>query len=114
MSKCDTQRSYKKNTGTVIALLTVASVSFQPPRASAQSDDGSVIPAGGPQPLTPLMVGQMIDFFEWALDGKFTKSQRAEFQRGRIAEWRSGRQGDIESRSKVVSLQAQLQALSTD
>jgi hypothetical protein len=60
------------------------------------------------------MVAQLIDFFEWSLDGKFTDAQRQQFQRDRIAEWQNHQQTEIEANLKLLAVYGQLAALTAD
>jgi hypothetical protein len=73
--------------------------------------DGEMVLVQGQPPLTEKMVNQLIDFFEWALDGKFNSLQRAQFQRDRVSEWRKGQQSDIDTFLKILEVRSQVAAL---
>lgn len=67
---------------------------------NAQSANETILVSGNP-PLTQTMIDQLVDFFEFALNGKFTDAQRAEFQKQRINEWRNG---TAENKQTILSL----------
>lgn len=69
---------------------------------NAQNKPKTILANGNPS-LTPVLVDQLQLFFEWALDGKFTDTERYTLTQLLISKWKSGKQSEIE---EVVSLMA--------
>lgn len=79
--------------------------------SSVQGINRDAVLAEGQPALTAQMVQDMIAFFEWTLNGKFSAQQRLQFQRDRIAEWQEQRNRDIATDAQIAATQAQLAAL---
>lgn len=70
--------------------------------------------AQGEPPLTQVAADRLIGFFEWALDIRFTRAERAEFQRQRIAEWRSNDAESVKNVMAILEIEGRLQSLDAD
>lgn len=79
---------------TMLVLLT-GSVSADRDRITPQKPEDEVIAQGSP-PLTVGRVDQLAEFFEWALDSKFTKSQRTLFTARLVEIWEKRDQSSID------------------
>src|SRR6476660_3745245 len=97
---------------TSIFLLTLLAICL--PAIQAQSLNSNTTLAQGNPPLTAGMVAQLIDFFEWSLDGKFSDAQRQQFQRDRVAEWQNRQQTEIEANLKLLAVYGQLAAMTAE
>jgi hypothetical protein len=93
---------------TIISLLTLLGVC-----AKAQNKADTILAKGKP-PLTPVLVNQMQFFFEWALDGKFKNAERDTLTQLLIAEWKSGKQSEIDETLKLMAFPGNLDKLSAD
>lgn len=78
--------------------------------ANAQHKTDTILAKGNP-PLMPVLVDQMQLFFEWALDGKFNDAGRHTLTQLLIAEWKSGRQSEIDETLKLMAIPGSLNKL---
>lgn len=67
--------------------------------------------ADGQPPLTGTMVNHLVELFEWTLEARFDARERAEFERQRVAEWRSSDRQGIEHAVGFLKIYDQLAAL---
>lgn len=79
----------------VILLLFTGLTSYSRNRITQQKPEDEVIAQGNP-PLTVGRVDQLAEFFEWALDSKFTKSQRTLFTARLVEIWEKREQSSID------------------
>lgn len=79
----------------VILLLITGSTSYGRNRITQQRPEDEVLAQGNP-PLTLGRVDQLAEFFEWALDSKFTKSQRTLFTARLVEIWEKKDQSSID------------------
>jgi hypothetical protein len=79
-----------------ILLLFTGSTSYSRNRIAQQRPEDEVIAQGNP-PLTVGRVDQLAEFFEWALDSKFTKSQRTLFTARLVEIWEKRDQSSIDA-----------------
>lgn len=91
-----------------ITALLAAIILFGAMAASAQNPGDKVLADGNP-PLTQGMADNLVRFFEWSLDGKFTKPQRNSLTQMVVAQWQSKDAGIPET----VKLMATPQAVET-
>src|SRR4029453_1555964 len=80
----------------VILLLFTGSTSYSRNRITQQKPEDEVIAQGNP-PLTVGRVDQLAEFFEWALDAKFKKSQRTLFTARLVEIWEKRDQSSIDA-----------------
>jgi hypothetical protein len=80
----------------LILLLAAGSTSNGRTRITQQRHDDEVLAQGNP-PLTLGRVDQLAEFFEWALDSKFTKSQRTLFMARLVEIWEKRDQSTIDA-----------------
>jgi hypothetical protein len=80
---------------------------------NAQNNANTILAKGNP-PLTPVLVDQMQLFFEWALDGKFKETERRTLTQLLIAEWKSGKQSEINETLKLMAIPGSLDKLDAD
>jgi hypothetical protein len=78
--------------------------------ANAQKNTNTILAKGNP-PLTPVLVDQMQLFFEWALDGKFKDTGRRTLTQFLIAEWKSGKQSEINETLQLMAIPGNLDKL---
>lgn len=78
---------------------------------NAQNVNQNRVLAPGNPPLTTQMVNDLIDFFEWTLDAKFTQADRNQFLNDRISEWRANDQTSVNSVMELLKLRAQVASL---
>ena len=79
----------------LILLLFSGSTSYGRNGITQQRPEDEVIAQGNP-PLTQSRVDQLAEFFEWALDSKFTKSQRTLFTARLVEIWEKRDQSSID------------------
>ena len=79
-----------------ILLFFLGSTSFSRNPATQQRPEDEVIAQGNP-PLTQARVDQLAEFFEWALESKFTKSQRTLFTARLVEIWEKRDQSSIDA-----------------
>jgi hypothetical protein len=79
----------------------------------AQNKAGNILAKGKP-PLTPVLVNNMQLFFEWVLDGKFKKADQDTLTQLLIAEWKSGKQSEIDETLKLMAIPGNLNKLNPD
>ena len=79
----------------LILLLFAGSTSYCRNHIIQQKPEDEVIAQGNP-PLTVGRVDQLAEFFEWALDSKFTKSQRTLFTARLVEIWEKRDQSSID------------------
>ena len=71
----------------LLALLLLAGpTSFGKTPVTQQKEDNEILAQGSP-PLTIGLVDKLVEFFEWSLESKFTKSQRTVFTTRLIQVW---------------------------
>ena len=80
----------------LILLLFAGSTSYSRNRITQQRPEDEVLAQGNP-PLTLGRVDQLAEFFEWALDSKFTKSQRTLFTARLVEIWEKRDQSTIDA-----------------
>jgi hypothetical protein len=80
---------------------------------TAQSKTEIILAKGKP-PLTPVLVNQLQLFFEWVLDGKFKKAEHETLTQLLIAEWKSGKQSEIDETLKLMAIPGNLDKLNPD
>jgi hypothetical protein len=80
---------------------------------NAQSKADKILAKGKP-PLTQVLVNNMQFFFEWVLDGKFKKADQDTLTQLLIAEWKSGRQSEIDETLKLMAVPGNLDKLTPD
>jgi hypothetical protein len=80
---------------------------------NAQNNANTILAKGKP-PLTPVLVKQMQLFFEWVLDSKFKDSARRTLTQLLIAEWKSGKQPEIDETLKLMAIPGNLNKLTAD
>jgi hypothetical protein len=80
---------------------------------NAQNKANAIL-AKGKTPLTPVLVNQMQLFFEWALDGKFKKAEQDTLTQLLIAEWKTGKQSEIDETLKLMAIPGNLDKLNED
>jgi hypothetical protein len=80
---------------------------------NAQKKPDTVLAKGKP-PLTPVLVNQMQLFFEWVLDGNFKKAERDILTQLLIAEWKSGKQSEIDETLILMAIPGNLDKLDAD
>jgi len=80
----------------VILLLFTGSTSYSRNPVTQQRPEDEVLAQGNP-PLTLGRVDQLAEFFEWALDSKFTKSQRTLFTARLVEIWEKRDQSSIDA-----------------
>jgi hypothetical protein len=78
-----------------------------------QNKTGNILAKGKP-PLTPVLVNNMQLFFEWVLDGKFKKADQDTLTQLLIAEWKSGKQSEIDETLKLMAIPGNLNKLNPD
>lgn len=84
----------------VILLLLAGSDSFGQTSAVPQQEENEVLAQGNP-PLTLGLSDKFVEFFEWSLDSKFTKSQRTLFTMGLLQVWEKRDQSTIDAFLKM-------------
>ena len=84
----------------VILLLLAAPYSFGQPPVTSQRSDDEVLAEGNP-PLTLALSDKFVEFFEWSLASKFTKSHRAVFTIRLLNVWEKRDQSTIDSFLKM-------------
>lgn len=94
----------------VVSLFSASVVNGQNP-TSPGADVQKVLVRGTP-PLTEGMISQLVELFEWGLDGKFAREQRAQFRAQRIEEWRSNDRKSMDNVVELLKLRTQAIALS--
>jgi hypothetical protein len=80
----------------VILLALAGQHSFGQPPAGSQRDVDEVLAQGNP-PLTLSLSDKLVEFFEWSLASKFTKSQRAVFTTRLLQVWEKPDQSKIDA-----------------
>ena len=80
----------------LILLLFAGSTSYSRNRITQQRPEDEVLAQGNP-PLTLGRVDQLAEFFEWALDSKFTKAQRTLFTARLVEIWEKRDQSTIDA-----------------
>jgi hypothetical protein len=80
----------------VILLLIVCPDSFGQTSVVLQREEDEVLAQGNPQ-LTLRLSDKLVEFFEWSLDSKFTKSQRAIFTMRLLQIWEKPDQPKIDA-----------------
>ena len=78
-----------------ILLLFAGSTSYSRNQVTQQKPEDEVIAQGNP-PLTVGRVDQLAEFFEWALDSKFTRSQKTLFTARLVEIWEKRDQSSID------------------
>jgi hypothetical protein len=84
----------------VILLLLGGADSFGQTQVPPQQEENEVLAQGNP-PLTLGLSGKFVEFFEWSLDSKFTKSQRALFTMRLLQVWEKRDQSTIDGLLKM-------------
>ena len=84
----------------VILLLLAGPDSFGQTSVVPQQDENEVLAQGNP-PLTLGLSDKFVEFFEWSLDSKFTKSQRALFTMRLLQVWEKRDQSTIDALVKM-------------
>jgi len=80
----------------LVLLLFTGSTSYSRNPVTQQRPEDEVLAQGNP-PLTLGRMDQLAEFFEWALDSKFTKSQRALFTARLVEIWEKRDQSSIDA-----------------
>jgi hypothetical protein len=80
---------------------------------TAQNKPNKILAKGKP-PLTSVLVNKMQLFFEWALDGKFKKADQDTLTQLLIAEWKTGKQSEIDETVKIMAIPGNLDKLNAD
>jgi hypothetical protein len=81
--------------------------------ANAQRKADTILAKGKP-PLTKALVNNMQLFFEWVLDGKFKKADQDSLTQLLIAEWKSGKQSEIDETLKLMAIPGNLDKLNEE
>ncbi len=96
----------------IAPMLMTSIVWAQQPVGRGNAEDRAL--AQGEPPLTQGAVNRLIGFFEWALDIRLNRAERAEFQRQRIAEWRNNDAESVKNVMGFLEIEKQLQTLDAD
>jgi hypothetical protein len=80
---------------------------------NAQRKADTILAKGKP-PLTKALVNNMQLFFEWVLDGKFKKADQDSLTQLLIAEWKSGKQSEIDETLKLMAIPGNLDKLNEE
>ena len=85
----------------VILLLVATPASFGRTAVKQQKEESELLAQGNP-PLTLGLVDRLVEFFEWSLASKFTKSQRTVFTTRLIQVWEKRDQSTIDGLVKTA------------
>jgi hypothetical protein len=88
------------------------SAAAQTPGASGSSDNAAL--AAGQPPLTRGMVEGVIDFLQWALGAELTPSERAEFTRQCVNDWRRNDRTTVNSVVEILKARETLASLTAE
>ena len=97
----------------VLLLILCAVLTCGLPEVSAQTGGGKVLVAGA-TPLRQSDVDAMVDFYEWAIDVKFTAGQRAKFQSLTEADFRDDPAATRKGINELLDMRAQVKAMDED
>ncbi len=97
----------------LLALIAVSQISYAHAATRGPGDSDPILAVGRP-PLTRSMVDQLIDLFGWAFDARFTDSEREQFTRQRVEEWRRADRSAIDSEQGLLKLRERILATPED